>query len=105
MANKMTYKEMKMLFCKSEEDGKHITGVIVFSNDSWDREYPLESRSYIVSSDNKAFKPNMCGYSIWGSSIDGTDSGVRLEAYMRDERGGIDGWKVDYCYLLDKTEG
>ena len=105
MANKMTYKEMAKLFRDSEENGKHITGVIVFSNDSWDRAYPLDSRSYIVSSDNKAFKPNMCGYSIWGTSIDKTDCNVRLEAYMRDEKGGIDGWKVDYCYLLDEKEG
>lgn len=63
--------------------------------------FPLESRTYIVSSDSKAYRPNMGGYSIFGSSVDGSDMGVRLEAYMAAERGGKDGWKVDYCYLVD----
>ena len=97
---KMTYKKMKKLFKASEENGEHINGVIVFTADSWDRMYPLESRSYLVSSDNKAFKSNMSGYSIFGTALDLSDCNVRLEAYMRDEKGGKDGWKVDYCYLV-----
>lgn len=99
---KMTYQEMKKLFEASEEKGKHIEGVIVFTSDSWNQEYPLKARSYYVSSNNKAYKPNMGGYSIFGTSIDKTDCNVRLERYMRDEKGGKDGWKVDYCYLLDE---
>lgn len=41
----------------------------------------------------------MGGYSIYGSAIDGSDPCVRLEAYMKAERGGENGWEVDYCYL------
>ena len=52
-----------------------------------------------MSSDNKAYRPNMGGYSIFGWAIDGSDPGVRLERYMAAEKGGPNGWKVDYCYM------
>ena len=41
----------------------------------------------------------MSGYSIFGWALDGSDPGVRLEAYMAAEKGGANGWKVDYCYM------
>ena len=43
----------------------------------------------------------MGGYSIFASSLDSSDRGVRLEQYMAAERGGKDGWKVDYCCLVE----
>lgn len=64
-----------------------IRGVIVFTEDSFDKKYSLESRSYEVSSDNKAWIDGMGGYSIYGSSLDGTDKNIRLEAYIDCERG------------------
>ena len=73
--------------------------VVVFTEDSFTKPYSLEERSYIVSNDNKAFLDGMSGYSIYGSSLDGSDIGVRLEQYMELEFGGKDGWKVDYCYI------
>lgn len=107
---KMTYGEMASLFRRHESANSvldyasrtHLEGVIVFTEDSFYREYSLESRSYAVSSNNKAYLPNMGGYSIFGSALDGSDPGVRLEAYMAAERGGKDGWKVDYCYLIER---
>lgn len=100
---KITYAELAKKFRDHERDNpkSHLTAHIVFTEDSFDRVFSLESRTYIVSSDNKAYRPNMGGYSIFGSSVDGTDIGVRLEAYMAAERGGKDGWRVDYCYLVD----
>lgn len=44
----------------------------------------------------------MGGYSIYGSAIDGSDDNVRLEQYMKEERGGADGWIVERCYLPEK---
>ena len=98
---KLTYAELTKLFRSHEENHphEHLIGYIVFTEDSWPDKYPLESRTYAVSSDNKAFIPGMGGYSIYGGSIDGSDPCVRLEAYMAAERGGKDGWKVDYCYI------
>lgn len=75
--------------------------IVVFTAVSFYKEYSEESRSYIVSSDNKAFLDGMDGYSIYASCLDGNDPCVRLEAYMRAEHGGENGWKVDYCYIKD----
>ena len=79
---KMTWGELKNAFLTAECEGKHLDGVVVMTEDSWPDQYPLEARAYCVNSDNKAFQPNMGGYSIYGSSADGTDSLVRLEQYM-----------------------
>lgn len=102
---KITYKELKEYFINFNKTHNYskeaIKGVIVFTEDSFDKEYSLESRSYVVSSNSKAFIPSMIGYSIFGSSLDGFDRGVRLEQYMKDEYAVEDGWKVDYCYLKE----
>ena len=96
----MTYWKLREYFRAAERRGQHLTGYIVFSPASFEREYPLESRTYAVSSDNKAFQPNMGGYSIYASSLDGSDPLVRLEQYMAAERGGKDGWQVERCYMM-----
>lgn len=103
---KLTYPELRsILYGHNEQmkigvkgiDKKPIYGVIVFKSENWpDKDYSIESRSYRVSSDNKAFIPGMGGYSIFASALDGSDPYVRLERYMEYEYGD---WKVDYCYL------
>ena len=96
----MTYGELASKFREAEQTGKdHLTGYIVFSSDSFDKPYSEEARTYVVSSNNKAFQPNMGGYSIYGSSLDGSDLMVRLERYMASEKGGKDGWKIERCYM------
>ena len=77
-----------------------MTGCIVFTEGSFEKPYPLESRSYVVSSNNKAYRSCMGGYSIFAHNLDGSDPHIRLEAYMAEERGGKDGWRVAYCYLM-----
>ena len=97
---KLTYQEMADLFSKANDRGhKPICGYIVFTEDSFEKQYPFESRTYAVSSNNKAYISGMGGYSIYGSSLDGSDVNVRLEMYMRGENH----WKVDYCYV-DKQD-
>ena len=104
---KISYKELKSLFRSHEElhDGTHLEGAIVFTEGSFKKKYPLKSRTYLVSSDNKAYQSNMGGYSIFSCAADGTDVGVRLDWYMQEEKGGSDGWKVDYCYLIPQKKG
>lgn len=83
-----------------------VYGVVVFTEDSFSRQYSLESRSYRVSSDNKAFRAGNYSVSLFGSALDGSDFGVKISAYMCDLNGGEDGWKVDHCYFLpDGGEG
>lgn len=105
--NKLTYGEfcnrMREFNRTHDWNKEKITGVIVFTPESFKKEYSLESRSYEVSSNNKAWIPGMGGYSIFASALDGSDNGVRLEAYMWAEHGGKNGWKVAYCYFLDEN--
>ncbi|MDD4495049.1 MAG: YodL domain-containing protein [Eubacteriales bacterium] len=100
----LSYKELVSKFREAEQNGKHISGFIVFTEDSFDKPYPIEARTYAVSSNTKAFQPNMGGYSIYGSSLDGSDVCVRLENYMEAERGGKDGWKIEKCYTQEDSK-
>ena len=101
----MTYPTMRNYFRTAERARQHLTGYIVFSPVSFTKVYPVESRTYVVSSDNKAFQPNMGGYSIFASALDGSDVGVRLEQYMASEHGGKDGWQIERCYMMsDEVE-
>lgn len=102
----MTLKELFDLFYKHNEennvksqfdDENRLVGIIVFRKDNWKTEYSLESRSYLVASDNKFFIPEMNGRSIFSNSMDGSDRSVRLDDYLF----GRNAWKVDYCYLME----
>lgn len=95
----MTYQKMQAYFRAAERRHQHLTGFIVFSPASFTKEYSLESRTYVVSSNNKAYQPNMGGYSIYASCLDGTDPCIRLERYMASERGGKEGWQIERCYM------
>lgn len=96
----MSYSEMCALFRSVEKTHSgHVTGYVVVSEDSFTKPYSETERTYVVSSNNKAYQPNMGGYSIHASSLDGSDRGVRLEAYLAAEKGGKDGWKIERCYM------
>ena len=100
----MNYRELKEIFqeLKRTSPREDLTAHIIFTEDSFTREYPLLSRTYRVSSDNKAFWPNMGGYSIFAYCLDVTsDQGVRLDWYMEEE-GNPGGWKVEDCYVLER---
>lgn len=97
----MTYGDLAARFREAEGNGQHLSGYIVFTEDSFKEPFPERARTYSVSSENKAFQPGMGGYSIYGSAIDGSDPLVRLEAYMAAEKGGASGWKVERCYLVE----
>ncbi len=100
---KLTFREFrKRMFEYNPTPGLKgpIYGVVVFTEGSFSQQYSLESRSYRVSSDNKAFRAGNYSVSLFGSALDGSDDHVKLSEYMCDLNGGEDGWKVDYCYFL-----
>ena len=106
----MRYHKLTEIFRDYERQdpppNKALTGYITFTESSFEKPYHKESRTYITTSKEKAFMPNMGGYSIFGTSVDGTDRGVRLEQYMKAER-DPDGWEVEDCgtvnYLLVRS--
>lgn len=100
----MVYAELKQIFreLKRTSPRDDLTAHIIFTEDSFQKPYSLLSRTYRISSDNKAFWPNMGGYSIFGYCLDVTsDQGVRLDHYMAEER-DPSGWKVEDCYILER---
>lgn len=102
----MTYPELRDLFVEHNKTqlAKPMSACIVFADSNWpDWYYPLCSRTYEVSSDNKAFRPSCCSTSLFGSCLDGTDQMVRLDCYMEDF-GNKDGWVVDHCYLKENGD-
>ena len=96
----LTYSELADRFRNAESEGKkHLTGYIVFSQESFNKPYDEKSRTYAVSSDNKAFKAGLGGYSIYGSCLDGSDPCVRLDGYMFGENA----WKIEKCYMMEPS--
>lgn len=99
----MTYTELKNTFqtLKRTSPMENLTAHIIFTEDSFARPYPLLGRTYLVSSDNKAFWPSMFSNSIFAWCLDkNSDQGVRLDWYMADE-GNANDWKVQECYILE----
>lgn len=100
----MDYKDLKNIFIAHESQEpapkEHLVGHIVFAAKSFKKEYSEVSRTYAVSSDNKAFKPDAVGYSIYGYCLDGSDDGARLDRVMAEEAGGPEGWVVESCRLI-----
>ena len=101
----MNYSDLKKAFqrLKKNSPKDNLTAHIIFTENSFDEQYPLLSRTYRVSSDNKGFMPNMFSRSIFACCLDGTDQGVRLDWYMSAE-GNSGGWEVQDCYILEKMQ-
>lgn len=102
----MTYAELKQTFCdlKRNSPREDLTAHITFTEDSFASQYSLLSRTYLVSSDNKAFWSKKGGRSIFAYCLDKTsDQGVRLDWYLAEE-GNADGWKVEDCYILEQMQ-
>ena len=92
----LSYREMADIFTHVNKIGHEpVCGYIVFDQSSFDKVYSEQSRTYGVSSDNKAYQPGMGGYSIYASCLDGTDQCIRLDGYMRGEKP----WKIEKCYM------
>ena len=67
--HKMTFKELRDYICEYNRTHNWVTeiikAVIVFTPDSFTREYTEESRSYEIRSDNKTFR-NCNSNSLFG---------------------------------------
>lgn len=100
----MTYSELKNIFqeLKRNSPRENLTAHVIFTEDSFACPYPLLSRTYLVSSDNKGFWPSMFSSSIFAYCLNkNSDQGVRLDWYMAEE-GNANGWKVQDCYILER---
>lgn len=96
----MKYNELTDTLRAAYSAKKEVTAFVTFTTDSFTKDYSRTARTYLFTSNNKAFMPNASGYSIFGRCLDGTDLGIRLESYMRVEKGGKDGWEIETCGLV-----
>lgn len=98
----MTYAALKQAFREYNKTSlkEKLTAHIIFAENSFTQKYPLLSRTYRITSDEKSYQPDKDGYSIFGECLDRTDQDVRLEHYMAEE-GVDDGWKVQDGYMLE----
>ena len=70
-----------------------LSAVIVFKQSNFTKEYSETSRSYRVTSQGgKIFFNAMIGNSMFGDCLDGSERGVRLDAYN---------WEIERCYFED----
>lgn len=101
---KMTWDQMTNLFRdynKYPQSNTPVRGYIVFAPESFQKPYTLEERTYCVRSDCNWFNKRI-STSLYGDCLDGTDHGVRLDAYMKNF-GNKDGWIVAECYVEDSA--
>lgn len=96
----MEYRDLERIFRKHEALAPkfHLDGLITFADlgTCEDPSYTQLDRTYLVSSDNKAFQARRLGYSVFGTCLNGKDLSVRLDAYMRR----ANGWVPGECALL-----
>jgi len=103
---KITWNEFVMAMRNFNKEHNHthkgnekvLKGVVVFTEDNFNKPYTVTQRSYQTTSDQKMFLPNQLSNSVFANCLDGSDDGVRLDWYMYDENP----WKVEYCYLIEE---
>lgn len=103
----LSYSELVTLFTGYEKIARgdvkywHPVAYIEIDNSSFDKDYSFEARTYEVSANNKAFIPGQISTSMFGTSIDKTDVGVRLDVYVHDKEPSAR-WKISKCYISVK---
>lgn len=77
---KLTFQQLK------DKRSEWTSAVIVFTENSFNKRYSLESRSYRLTEND-----------MWG--LDDTNQSVRLDYYMFGHDNPKNNWKVEYCYI------
>ena len=69
----MVYKQLKEILLRHESNDPKspLTACITFASfgPNVKEDYPWKSRTYVISSDNKAFQPGQGDYSILGNAL------------------------------------
>lgn len=89
----------KLSFTALQGNKEWKEAVIVFKENSFEKEFTELERSYAISHDNKYFNGMMNGNSLFGNCLDGKDNGVRLDIYMKMLPKEGRRWNIEYCYI------
>ncbi len=86
------YNQSKGSLCSKND----LYAVIVFSQDNFDVDYSIDSRSYYFGNTNPAFLEDDCPI-IMGSSIDDSDKNIRLDKCINE-------WIIEDAYLINEKD-
>lgn len=75
--------------------------VVVFSQESFSREYSDESRSYEFTNEEKFFDADAIGSSLHGTCLDSSEI-IRLDLYMFEPDNSGRQWKVEKIYITEE---
>lgn len=98
----MEYKTLRKILCNAAASGKIVEAFVTFTAASlgFDEKEAELTRTFIFTSQEKAFNPDADDYSIFGDSLDCSSKSIRLESHMKDEKGGPDGWDIQNCGIV-----
>lgn len=96
----MTYGKMQQYLEAAERAGTHMTGYITFSQDNFEKPYSEECRTYAISSDNNAFRPEAVSPTMYATALDGSDPNVDLSNYLGRDGSKGRGWEIERCYMM-----
>ncbi len=96
----MTYGKLQQYLEAAERAGVHMTGYITFSQDNFREQYSEECRTYAISSDNNAFRPESLSPTMYATALDGSDPNVDLSNYLSKGRPDGMAWELERCYMM-----
>ena len=85
-----SWEKLCHVFEAAYEADVSLHGYVVFTENSFDRPYSKESRTYLFSQNNKYFKKDAIGCSLFAGSLDKSDPSVNLKYYLGN-------WKIEEC--------
>ena len=96
----MKYQELERIFRSHEADCPkyHLDGLITFTElcPRKNSSYTQRDLTYIVSSDNKAYRPNSLDYFVFGTCLNGKAISVQLANHLC----GLSDWTSGECCLI-----
>ncbi len=102
---KMTFNEVSDIMIENNKKPQHsvLYAVAVINEKCFGDELSEIERSFVFDSKQKHFS-NVFGDSVFADCLDGSESFIRLDLYIKGN--GYYGWKwiVDYCYFVTEEE-
>lgn len=90
----MNWNELQQEMRKAVRENRKLMRYIRFSNDTFDRPYSEEERTYVFSCNNRFFEKDKISNALVANCLDGKDKGVRLDWYFNQ-------WKIEDCGLYE----
>lgn len=95
----MNFQTLKKALCEANKLGKKVEGYITFTQKCRSSFCSVAGRTYVISSDSKAFSMWSLGKPLFGTTLDKSDLAAPLDRYMQPHD-GHHGWEIEDCGLV-----